>query len=87
MNNNSRGFVEMLLVLVGFLLLVGIAVFWFATQSKKPSFPNFIESRQSQATPAPAAGTSTSLDAELEAIEVEDPTGDLKDIDSDLNNL
>lgn len=86
-NKKQRGFIEMVLVIIGFLILVGVAVFWFAAQSKNLSVPNFIESRESQATPSPASGSDASLDAELEAIEVEDPTSDLKDIDSDLNNL
>lgn len=83
----SSGFIEMGLVIVGFLILVGVAVFWFTTQVKNLSVPNFIESRQSQASPSPTSGTNASLDANLEAIEVEDPTSDLKDIDSDLNRL
>ena len=89
MNNNSRGFIEIVLVLVGFLVLVGVAVFWFTTQPKKLSLPNFTESRQPpQASPSPTAGTNASLlDADLEAIEIVDPAQDLKDIDRDLNSL
>ncbi|OGY12423.1 MAG: hypothetical protein A3A58_03120 [Candidatus Blackburnbacteria bacterium RIFCSPLOWO2_01_FULL_41_27] len=77
--NNSRGFIEMVLVLVGFLILVGVMVFWFSTQSNKLSLP--------QTSPSPVADTNTDLDANLEAIEIVDPAQDLKDIDRDLESL
>lgn len=87
-NNKQAGFVEMVLVIVAFLVLVGVGVYWFMNQSqadKKLSFPNFSESQN--ATSSPAAGSDASLDMEIEAIEIEDPASDLGDIDKDLNSL
>ncbi len=76
--NNSRGFVEIVLVLTALLVLVGVAIFWFSTQPNKLSLP--------QASPSPTAGTNT-LDVDLKTIEIVDPAQDLKDIDRDLNSL
>lgn len=88
---NIKGFVEMVLVLAAFLVIVGVGVFWFYLQSqnsKKSAMPNFTRS-QIQALPSssPAANSNASLDADFEAVQLDDPTSDLKEIDQDLNNL
>lgn len=79
-NLKNRGFVEIILVIVAVLAIAGGAALWYFTQG------NF-KITTDTAAPDYSSSTSADLETELNGIELDDPTADFKDIDSDLNSL
>ncbi|MDO8599891.1 MAG: hypothetical protein Q7R44_00565 [bacterium] len=86
------GFVEIILVIVAILAIAGVVALWYFSKNNSSAVDNSLPSQKitpNTASPNPASSDSSSaaLDAELDAIVVEDPSLYFKEIDNDLINL
>lgn len=87
-SNSQKGFVEIVLLVVAFLVLVGVGTYWFVSNMnpKLPKAPTFTQTESQSETSSTDLSDST-LEVELNSLQFEDPTLDLGDIDKDLNRL